>query len=150
MVRRRWLLVVVSLLVTAACVSGETWELTDSDDLGRFSVESGDTIEVTLEENPSTGYSWDPVAIPDMLALTSDEYLEPDSDLAGAPGSHVFVFEAREEGAGILRLEYIRPFDDPIVPDRVVEYILIVDDASWPPEQGDSPTGTSSATAPSP
>jgi hypothetical protein len=38
----------------------------------------------------------------------------------------VFVFEAIGD-ADILRLEYIRSFDDPVIPERVVEYIIRVD-----------------------
>lgn len=130
---RYWLIAVLVLLLTLACGGGaETLQLTEADNLGQFSVDSGDTVEVTLEENSSTRYMWNPVVIPEMLTLDSDEYFEPDSDLVGAPGSHVFVLEASEKGAGIVRLEYIRPFDDPIVPQRVVEYIVIVDDAQWP------------------
>ena len=33
----------------------------------------------------------------------------------------------------ILRLEYARSFDDPVVPERIVEYIVRVDKAPWPP-----------------
>jgi predicted secreted protein len=144
---RRWSALVFVFLPVAAC-GGETLELTETDSLGQFSIEDGDTVEIVLEENPSTGFVWEPVAIPEMLTLSSDEYVEPDNDLVGAPGSHVFLLTAGGEGAGIVRLEYVRPFDDPIVPERVVEYIVIVGDASWPPDQGGQAPGTSGATAP--
>jgi hypothetical protein len=45
----------------------------------------------------------------------------------------VFTFAAVGEGAGILRLEYVRSFDDPPVPERIVEFIVRVDGAAWPP-----------------
>jgi hypothetical protein len=33
----------------------------------------------------------------------------------------------------VLRLEYLRPFDDPPIPERIVEYIVKVEGAEWPP-----------------
>lgn len=147
---RRLLSLMTVALLLAACAGGETWHLAEADSLGEFSVASGDTIEVTLEENPSTGYVWDPAVIPEMLTLRSDAFIEADTDLVGAPGEHVFVLEADEKGAGILRFEYVRPFDDPVVPDRVVEFVVVVDEAPWPPEQGSSSPSTSTATVPPP
>jgi hypothetical protein len=45
----------------------------------------------------------------------------------------VFVFVAGDEGAGVLRLEYVRSFDDPVIPERVAEFIVRIDGAPWPP-----------------
>ncbi len=78
--------------------------------------------------------------------LRTRTYLEPDTDLVGAPGSDVFTFEAIDD-AEVLRLDYVRSFDDPVIPERVIEYIIRVDDAPWPPEDV-QPPATSSATAP--
>lgn len=122
--------------------------LTDADSGSEVVVDVGDVIEVKLEENPSTGYRWEVVSVLEMIELTGDEYLEPDTDAVGAPGTRVLRFEATAEDAGVLRIEYIRSFDDPPVPERVVEYIFIVGDAVWPPVPTGSSPGTSTATAP--
>jgi len=31
-------------------------------------------------------------------------------------------------GSGILRLEYVRVFDDPVVAEQIVEYVLTIED----------------------
>ena len=58
----------------------------------------------------------------------------------------MFVFVALAD-ADILRLEYIRPFDDPVIPERIVEFIIRVDGAPWPPEDVDAPSTTSVSAA---
>ncbi len=110
--------------------------LTASDSGSVIDVAAGSTIEVRLESNASTGYRWQLSAMstPGLLELVTSTYEdEGDGDIVGSPGTEVFTFEAGA-GAGILRLEYLRPFEDPPVPERVVEYIIRIDDAPWPPE----------------
>lgn len=135
-------------LLAASCGGGDTVILTDSDSGSEFAVEIGDVLEISLEENPSTGYTWDPADPPGLVELTGDEFVDPDTDLVGAPGTRLLSFEVVSEGAGILRLEYIRPFDEPPVADRIVEFIIIAGDAVWPPDPAGSPPSTSTATVP--
>jgi hypothetical protein len=37
-----------------------------------------------------------------------------------------FVFEAVGAGNGILRFEYVRVFEDPVVAEQIVEYVLTI------------------------
>ena len=148
----RWLEVAALVAVVAlagGCGGPARVALTEEDSLDEVPVSSGDEIEIRLESNATTGYRWVLLddRVPDPLALVESRFEEPESDLVGAPGTQVFVFEAVEPGADVLRLEYVRPFDDPPIPQRVVEYIVIVDGAEWPPTDV-SPPGTSEATAP--
>ncbi len=134
------------LLVLASC--GGVTRLSYADSGSQVDLDTGDRIEVSLESNPGTGYRWDPTVVPDMLVLRSDEYVEPDTDLVGVPGIRVLTYQAADEGAGILRFEYVRPFEELPVPQRVAVYLVIVDEAMWPPEPPETAPGTSSATAP--
>lgn len=111
-------------------------------------LDAGTQFDVRLESNASTGYAWEIslASQPAAYQLVTRSYEEPDTDLVGAPGVEIFTFEAIAD-AEILRLEYIRSFDDPVIPERVVEFIIRVDDAPWPPE-GVQPPATSSAVAP--
>lgn len=148
----RWCTAIVVGLGLVACGDGD-----DDGDLAVFTDEqsgaeielaAGEQFELHLESNPSTGYGWEvsEMTTADLVELDGRSYVEPDSDLVGAPGTEIFAFTAGGRGAGILRLEYIRSFDDPIVPERVVEYILRIDGAEWPPPDGVSPS-TSTAEA---
>ena len=132
----------------AACSSGGTRTLGESDSGSEVTAAVGDVIDVALEENPSTGYTWELAGLPDVLEPIGDEYIEPETDLVGAPGTRELSFEVVSEDAGILRLEYVRPFEDSPVAERIVEYIIVAGDAVWPPvPTGSSPT-TSTASAP--
>lgn len=143
-IERVLVLLVVSLAI-ASCGDDD-----DDDDVQVFTDdESGSEIELTadeafelhLESNPSTGFAWDISAMTtsDLVTLDNKTYAEPDSALVGAPGTEIFVFTAGAEGAGVLRLEYIRSFDKPIIPERVAEFIIRIDGAEWPPPRGTPP-----------
>lgn len=148
----RWrvsLIVVVLWSMSAACGDeGDVLVLTDDETGSEIEVGSGEQFEVRLDSTPSTGYSWQisEMTSPEFVVLESQTHVAADTDLVGVAGTDVFVFTA-VRGAGILRLEYIRSFDDPIVPERVAEFIVRVDDAEWPPPGGSTPS-TNTAVAP--
>jgi len=146
--------VVIVAVAAAACGGGGGDDegrrvITDADSNSEVSVEVGDDVEVRLPSNPSTGYSWRIDPAPTVVELRSSSFDEVDDadDRVGAGGTEVFVFDVVVAGAEILRFEYVRPFDDPIVPERIVEYIVRVDGAPWPPPDV-SPPATATATAP--
>lgn len=120
----------------AACSSDAVHTYTDAQSGARVELASGDRLELELFSNPSTGYGWvlsDMTNVPG-LRLDESRYEEPDEPIPGAPGTEVFTFTAIDAGAGILRLEYVRSFEDPAIPERVVEYVVVVGDAVWPPD----------------
>lgn len=144
------LAVCAAALVVPACSSDPTEPAVygDADTGTEILVDAGEQFEIRLDSNPSTGYSWEIADDADLHAveLITRDHEPADTELVGASGVDVFVFEA-VAGAQILRLEYLRSFDDPVVPERIAEYIVRVDEAPWPPEDV-VPPGTSSATAP--
>jgi len=149
---RVFMLLLILFSLTVACSGEDDLVVTDADSTSELLVSAGDRFEVRLESNPSTGYAWlvSEMTTPLVVELQSQDFVAPaDGEAVGAPGTDVFVFEAADSGAGILRLEYVRSFDDPQVPDRVVEYIIRIDEAPWPPARDDSqPPSTAAATAP--
>jgi predicted secreted protein len=56
----------------------------------------------------------------------SSDQESPDTSLVGAGGVEVFVFEATAAGSGTLRLDYVRSFEDLVVPAETVEYDLTI------------------------
>ncbi len=148
--KRLVLCVLLLVLVLSGCGDDvNTLSFTAADSGSEVRVGAGDQFQVVLESNPSTGYSWEVTGEPDpsVLELVSHGFEGADADLVGAAGTEVFVFRAVRFGAEILRLEYFRPFDDPPVAERVVEFIVRVDDASWPPDDAARPS-TSTTSAP--
>ena len=147
--KRVALLAVIGLLV-ASCGGSSVVNLTDVDSGSEVEVSTGDEVRIELDANATTGYEWVVAEGSELtfLELVDSEYLEPDTGLVGAPGIQVFEFEVAGEGSGILRLEYLRSFEKLPVPERVVEFIILVDGATWPPADVETPPGTSTATAP--
>ena len=125
---RRWIALVVAAALLGACGDDgdATVELDVSDSLSEVSLDVGDQLEVELEANPTTGYSWELGPLPDGLELVSSDFEEPGGSLVGAPGTQRFVFDAMGPGNGILRFEYVRLFEDPVVAEQVVEYVLTI------------------------
>jgi inhibitor of cysteine peptidase len=127
---RRWIALVAAAALLAACGDdgGATVELDVTDSLSEVSLDVGDQLDVSLEANPTTGYSWELGPLPEGLELVSSEFEEPGGSLVGAPGMQLFVFDAVGPGSGILRFEYVRVFDDPVIAEQVVEYVLTIED----------------------
>ena len=74
----------------------------------------GERFTVTLEENPTTGYSWDMIAGPGLTQI-GDKFVAPSpspSPLMGAGGTHSWVFRADEAGTLTLTGLYVRPWEE--------------------------------------
>jgi inhibitor of cysteine peptidase len=134
------LVALIAMLVVggSACARDNEPIVVTADDNGiELVVASGGRIDVRLESNPSTGSSWrvNSQAIDAFARIAPVEYAAPPDDgRVGAAGTELFRVELLNEGAGMLRFEYIRSFDDPPVAARVVEYLIRVGDGPWPPE----------------
>jgi inhibitor of cysteine peptidase len=124
---KRWIaLVAVALLAACGDDGGSTVVLGTADSLSEVLLDVGDQLDVELEANPTTGYSWELGPLPDGLQLVSSDFEEPVGSLVGAPGNQLFVFDVVGPGDGILRFEYVRVFEDPAVAEQIVEYILTI------------------------
>jgi inhibitor of cysteine peptidase len=72
-------------------------------------------VELVLEENPTTGYSWT-LTLPEGLNVETDEYRSMDrgstsSPLVGAGGDHVWRFRAVRPGTYLVQGSYARSWE---------------------------------------
>jgi inhibitor of cysteine peptidase len=118
------LLLTVALVAvaTAGCdsdanASGGPLKLGDADNGKSYTVKVGDTIEVAIAGNMTTGYSWT-AALGDKDAALLQQVGEPvyveDStgeSLVGAGGTFTFTFKALAKGEATLTLAYSRPWE---------------------------------------
>jgi predicted secreted protein/(2Fe-2S) ferredoxin len=72
------------------------------------------TFEVSLDSNPTTGYSWQADFDEACLEFV-DRTFEPSSELIGAGGTETLVFKALRAGETPLTLEYKRPWEDSVL-----------------------------------
>lgn len=93
-------------------------ELDAEDAGGVFDIEKGQFVVITLEANPTTGYTWEVKEPVDELVLkqVGDIEFEPQSELVGAGGVQTIRFEVIGEGQVTIELVYHRPWETDVEP----------------------------------
>ncbi len=75
-------------------------------------LNTGDSLSLTLEGNPTTGYTWEVESNdPAVLKPTGEPEYSPDSEAIGAGGTYTFRFTAVATGKVALKLIYHRTFE---------------------------------------
>ena len=111
------LLVAVVLAAVSGCASKTALALEAKDNGRQIELEKGQTLAISLEGNPSTGYTWEMVESEDsILRQVGEIEFEAESDLVGAPGTQTLRFEAVESGQTELKLVYHRPWEKDVDP----------------------------------
>jgi predicted secreted protein len=115
-------MVVAVAMMSAGCGSSvgaatSTLKLGQTDDGKTFSVKVGDTIQVVIPGNPTTGYEWT-AALADKDAALIQQLGEPqyaanntDENLVGSGGIYTLTFKAVAKGQATLKLAYARSFE---------------------------------------
>ncbi len=81
--------------------------VTRGDNSRSFEVNRGDLIEVRLEENGATPYTWAPTETdPGILALERDDFELPTEPLFGGPGERVLTFRTKATGSVQISLKH--------------------------------------------
>ncbi len=105
-------LVLALLVPLAACAGGGTKKLSDADSGKSVQLKQGEKLEITLESNPTTGYSWDVDSVDEgVLRMVGKPEYKAESKRIGAGGKTTFVFEAASSGKTTLKLVYHRPWE---------------------------------------
>jgi len=79
---------------------------------------------ITLEENASTGYSWNYKKSAKTIKLTNEETLNN----VGEPTQKMWTFEAKKSGTYKIVFTYARPWEKKNSDSKVVEYTIKVTD----------------------
>jgi inhibitor of cysteine peptidase len=79
-------------------------------------LETDQRLDINLEGNPTTGYTWEIMNIDKRILLQESEKFKPESDLEGSPGLFVFRLMAVEKGQTDIVLIYHRPWEKEVEP----------------------------------
>ena len=117
-------IVVSILLVACAAPDQKAWVEIPIDEFNNnqhinqmLEVQTGETFEVKLGSNPTTGFQWSEVAQISDTAITTQEgheFIGPESEPPsppGTPGQEVWAFKALKKGSSTIYLEYSRPWE---------------------------------------
>lgn len=89
-------------------------------------VDVGDAITVQLEENPSTGYTWELSSCSEtVLSRAQDSGAPAASVLPGAARIRTFRVVARSAGTALLELSLHRPWQSQQVAERFTVTIKV-------------------------
>jgi inhibitor of cysteine peptidase len=126
---RRLCLIVLCLCAALAGCSGnaDLIRLTASDAGSTVNMRLGATLEISLEGNPTTGYTWEPAPdAQELLVQQGEAQFRADSALLGSGGLVTLRFKAAQQGAAELRLIYHRTFESNVPPIRTFAVHVVV------------------------
>lgn len=117
----------VVLLTLTACSTENEVKLDASDDGSQVELKSGRTLVISLEGNPTTGYTWETAEVDDqVLRQAGEPEFEPDSSAVGAGGVQILRFETVSGGQTTLKLVYRRPWEEDMEPAEIFSIQVIV------------------------
>ncbi len=96
--------------------------LTDVDNGNEIEVKKGQSLVISLDSNPTTGYTWELVEQPDgqILQQVGEELeFKPEADRIGAGGTQTIRFDVVGVGQTALKIVYHRPWETDVAPERI-------------------------------
>ncbi len=124
------LIAFTTIAILAACGAGgsDPVKLTVSDAGKTVHVKQGDTLEIALEGNPTTGYTWEVApGSGELVALQGEPQFKPDSSALGSGGMMTLQFKAVSRGTAPLKLIYHRTFEPNVAPLNSFEITVAVE-----------------------
>jgi inhibitor of cysteine peptidase len=123
------LTLLMALTMATGCSPQQREVKATVDDNGHeMQLKKGQTLVVTLEGNPTTGYSWEAAEPLDeqVLRQVGEAEFKAESDLVGAGGVQILRFEAVNAGQTTLKLVYHRPWEKDVEPLETYSIQVVV------------------------
>lgn len=110
----------------SAC-AGKLVTISDADRGKTIEPSTGDTLVISIDANPSTGYSWrigkNDAAI---LKFVEQFIFPPKTSMPGAPSRQMLKFKAIAAGSDAVELEYVRPWEKGVAPAKTFPFTVEV------------------------
>jgi inhibitor of cysteine peptidase len=114
----------------AGCRSTDHLDLDAGSEGSRVEVAVGQTLVVTLDANPTTGYGWGWVPSEDgvlqQVGETEFQQGAVAQDLVGVGGQEILRFKAEKVGQTVLELVYRRPWEKDANPEGTFSVEVVV------------------------
>ena len=114
------LLLAVLILAISCCTSKEV-KVVASVNGSLVELKKGQTLVITLESNPTTGYQWEVIENEESVLQQKGKAEFKSSNTGNPPssgksGTETFRFYAQSPGNGNLKLVYHRPWEKEVEP----------------------------------
>ena len=86
----------------------------------------GQTVEISLEENPTTGFRWRMAQAGGPVGTLLGDAFIPGRQAPGQPGIHRWQFKIEAAGSGLIRFVYGRSWEEVAAAARVFTVTLKV------------------------
>ncbi|MBN1919027.1 MAG: protease inhibitor I42 family protein [Verrucomicrobia bacterium] len=110
----------------------EAVKLTDGDEGEAVTLKVGQTLEIRLESNPTTGFGWEVLeidpAVVEQEGETVYEASKTDGHTVGSGGWETFTFKAVEAGTVELKLVYRRSWEVDVAPEKTFTVTVTVEE----------------------
>lgn len=104
-------------------------EALDRGDPAAFVLTTGESFEIRVPANPTTGFGWELGSSLDdsVVRKVSTTYQSSESGKVGASGTSIWKFTAVGEGRTNVVLLYRRPWEPEVAPAKIAVYSVVVD-----------------------
>ena len=115
------------IILLSGCSAGNPIQLYQIDNGRAIKIESGDTLEIVLDANPTTGYQWK--ALPwdaEVIEQIDKSVYKSRSKAMGSGGELTFYFKALSTGQTPLKFIYFRAFEKDVPPVKSFKVTIVV------------------------
>ncbi len=121
-------LMIGAALAACGALGSDPLSLTKKDAGSTVHVKQGGTVQIALEGNPTTGYTWE-LAPGSGAGLTQqgEPEFKADSNALGSGGIMTLRFQATQAGTSTLKLIYHRTFEPNVAPLDSFEVTVVVE-----------------------
>jgi inhibitor of cysteine peptidase len=120
-------LIICAALAACGAQGMDSLTLTQKDAGTTVHVKQGANVNISLEGNPTTGYTWEVApGGSGVLAQQGEPTFKPDSNAIGSGGMVTLQFKAAQAGTTNLKLIYHRTFEPNVAPLNTFEVTIDV------------------------
>ena len=121
------LIIFCLVILLLGCCTGNPIQLYQIDSGRVIKMKSGDTLEIVLDANPTTGYQWK--ALPwdtEVIEQIDKPVYKSKSEAIGSGGKLTFYFKALSTGQTPLKFIYFRDFEKDVPPIKSFKVTIVV------------------------
>ncbi len=115
------------IILLSGCSAGNPIQLYQIDSDRTIKIKPGDTLEIVLDTNPTTGYQWK--ALPwdtEVIDQVDKPVYKSRSEAIGSGGELTFYFKALSTGQTPLKFIYFRAFEKDVPPIKSFKVTIVV------------------------